>query len=132
MMKRTEAREAAFLLLFEHSFSGEEGFEMLKDLAKTCWDVDCDAYTETLYRGVSENTVMLDERIDRFSEKWKSSRLSRVMLTALRIAMFELELHGKDDAAVYINEAVELIKNYDSVESAKYANGILGSYVASL
>ena len=55
-------------------------------------------------------------------------RLSKMLLTALRIAVYEIG-YTEISPAVAINEAVNLIKIYDSPESASYGNGVLASYV---
>jgi N utilization substance protein B len=57
------------------------------------------------------------------------SRLSRVALSALRIAVFEISEQGDVPDSVAINEAVNLVKKYDTQESASYVNGVLGTYV---
>lgn len=51
-----------------------------------------------------------------------------MLLTALRIAFYEIDCTDTPDPVV-INEAINLIKTYDSPESASYGNGILASYV---
>jgi N utilization substance protein B len=46
----------------------------------------------------------------------------------LRLSLFEI-LHRDDiPQSVSINEAVELAKRYSTQESAKFINGILGSF----
>ena len=128
-MKRSEAREAAFLLLFADTFTGRSVYDDILSRAQDCWDMESDEYTKTLYNGVNDNLAVLDGIINKYSTKWQVNRLNRVMLVALRICIYEIETNGKADAAVYINEALELIKKYDMPDSVKYANGVLGSYV---
>ena len=128
-MKRSESREAAFLLLFEYCFRPEAQLEELIS-ARDSDEFPYDDYTVSLTRGVIEEVEHLDTVIDTYSTKWRSSRLSKATLTALRMAVYEIEHAERDNLeAVYINEAVNLIKKYDSVDSSKYANGILGAYV---
>lgn len=128
-MKRTESREAAFLLLFEACFKLGSRPEELISL-KTEDEFSYDGYTLSLAGGVMDSLEHLDEIINTYSNSWKSGRLSKVALTALRMAIYEIEQSQEDELeAVYINEAVNLIKKYDGIESAKYANGILGAYV---
>ncbi len=53
--------------------------------------------------------------------------MSRVDLTVLRLAVYELEYDEEDvPAGVAINEAVELAKCFGSEESGAFVNGILG------
>ncbi len=45
----------------------------------------------------------------------------------MRVAMYEM-LYFRD-VPVAINEAVEIAKHYESPETVKFINGILGSFV---
>ena len=49
-------------------------------------------------------------------------------LCAARLAIFEILYLDDVPVPIAINEAIELIKKYDSNESAKYVNGFLGSW----
>ena len=53
----------------------------------------------------------------------------RVSLCALRLAIYEIENIEDVPTATAINEAVELVKKFDGEDSAKYVNGVLGSYI---
>jgi N utilization substance protein B len=44
----------------------------------------------------------------------------------LRMATWEIVYNADVDAAVAINEAVELAKQYSTEDSAKFVNGVLG------
>jgi N utilization substance protein B len=67
----------------------------------------------------------LDEVIARFSKNWKLTRIAKVELTILRLAMHEI-LHRQDiPLRVAINEAVELAKTYGDDNSPTFVNGIL-------
>ena len=87
-----------------------------------------DDYCIKLIKGVAENKEDIDAKINSFSSKWKTDRLSRVALCAAEIAFYEIA--GKEvPPAVAVNEAVEIVKKFDTDESAKYINGVLGGYV---
>lgn len=127
-MKRSVSRESAFLLLFEASFSENPDREGILAASQEVGEVQTDEYALKLFYGVTDCLGELDAEIEKHSVKWNKNRLSRVVLTALRIAVYETEyLHL--DSSVAINEAVELIKKYDTQKAASFANGILGSFV---
>ena len=55
-------------------------------------------------------------------------RVSRIDLTILRLAIYEIE-YNKIPYKVAINEAVELAKKYGEDTSKNFVNGILASVV---
>ena len=126
-MNRKEARENVFELLFEASFAKEPDRESILELAKECRDLQPDDYILKVFNGVLDNIDYLDSEINKFSTKWKTSRLPKTSLSALRIAIFEIENLEDVPTPIAINEAVELLKKYEGEDSAKYVNGVIGS-----
>lgn len=59
---------------------------------------------------------------------WKLERISKINMTILRIAIYEI-LYKKLPYKIVINEAVELAKKYGEETSASFVNGILASIV---
>ena len=58
---------------------------------------------------------------------WSLRRLSKVALSLLRMAVFELMYQRDTPVSVVINEAVELAKTYGGQGDSAYVNGVLGS-----
>ncbi len=127
-MNRSEARNNAFILLFECSFQAEPDREEVLRLAEENHEISVDDFVLSLFHGVLDRREEIDAAISRLSNKRTLDRLSKMLLTALRIAFFEIDCTDTPDPVV-INEAINLIKTYDSPESASYGNGILASYV---
>jgi N utilization substance protein B len=127
-MKRREAREAAFLLIFEKAFHTEPVGELI-ETAVVCRALQLDEYSNRLLGLWEQNMTAIDARIEPFLTKWKLSRLPKVTLAVLRLAVCELDFFPDIPVRVTINEAVELAKNYGTEEDASYVNGVLGSYV---
>ena len=71
----------------------------------------------------------IDALIEEHSHKWKTTRLSRVALSVLRLAVYELMYCEDIPVSVSINEAVELAKSYAGEEDASFINGVLGGIV---
>ena len=67
--------------------------------------------------------------IERYAKGWKSERISRTARAILRIALCEILYMEDIPAAVAINEAVELDKNYDDPETVAFVNGVLGGFM---
>ena len=128
MLKRSEARNNAFILLFECAFVAEPDREEILSLAAENHEIVLDDFVQSLFHGVLDHMSDIDCVIAAYSKKRSLDRLSKMLLTALRIAVYEIT-YTETPPAVAINEAVNLIKTYDSPESASYGNGLLATYV---
>ena len=129
-MKRSEAREQAFQLVFEMGITGDS-VDATIDAAGMSRDLILDDFAEKLATGVEQNREKIDEQISCYIRGWKFSRLSRVAVAALRLAVYEILYEYNIPDSVSINEAVELAKKYGSVEDAPFVNGVLASVVKS-
>lgn len=130
-MKRREAREQAFALIFARSINRDTTREII-EAAREAEDAPIDAFAEAAAAGVEENEAELDGQIKSYTRGWAVARLSKVSLSVLRLAVYEI-LYEKDiPVSVSINEAVELAKKYGDAEDAPFVNGILGSLARKL
>ena len=68
----------------------------------------------------------IDAVIAQHTKNWSTDRLSRVALSVLRLAVYEMRCGSDQPEAVAINEAVELAKTYGGAEDAAFINGVLG------
>ena len=131
-MTRHEAREMAFVLVFEKSFHDELS---IVDLVETAFELDVfptNAFAENLAKKVYKNLEEIDAAIDENLVGWSAKRISRVSRAILRIAVCELLYTENMPVGVAINEAVEIAKKYATPEDASYVNGVLGSFVKKL
>ena len=126
-MKRSEAREWAFKLIFESQFHPELTFGELYVYAEGIDGFQKDKFTETLFEGVSACSHDLDELIGKYSKGWSSERMSKVSLAILRLSVFELKYLEDVPMSVSINEAVELAKKYDGDDAPAFINGVLNT-----
>ena len=83
-------------------------------------------YMSRKYRHVLEKLDEIDAMLNETSNGWKTKRMSRVDLTALRLAVYELKYDKDVPTGVAINEAVELAKRFGGETSGSFVNGILG------
>lgn len=127
-MKRRDARESAFLLIFEKMFR-EESMSEIIETAIESRAIEMDDYSKALVLKVEEVCEELDSSIGKFLDKWKLNRIPKVTLAVFRLAVCELKYFADIPVKVTINEAIELAKKYASEEDASYINGVLGSYV---
>lgn len=83
-----------------------------------------DEFMEQLVRGASEKSGEIDSRISAKSENWRLERMPAVDRNILRLAIFELN-ELKTPAAVVIDEALELARQFSGDESVSFINGVL-------
>ncbi len=125
-MTRKEAREQAFVLLFQNTFRNE-GFEELIETEKENGAYREDEYCAAVVKATIDNSEEITELIVKYAKGWKLERISRVAISALRLAICEMKYFDDIPTAVSINEAVELVKKYATADDASFVNGILGS-----
>lgn len=143
-MVRNTAREIAVHLAYELSFTDKTVDELLDSrLSSESFselagedELYADApnakqaeYIRTLVRGVAAHAPELDEFIARYARGWSFDRIPLVASAVMRVAMYEI-LYCRDiPNSVAINEAVEIAKKYETEETVRFINGILGSFV---
>ena len=126
-MKRNEAREQAFLLLFSECFNSEQSAAELIDNSEQAGEYEDDAYTRRLLNGVKENKEQIDSEIDGKLTHWKLGRIPKTTLAVLRLATYEILFCEDVPDSVAINEAVELTKRFGSEKDYAFVNGVLGN-----
>ena len=131
-MKRTEAREQAFRLLYslqlmdeknieeqleifiqENEIKDKDGIDYIKDVI-----VGTNKYNEEIEKSISEN----------IKADWDINRISKIDLTLLKLGIYEI-IYSKLPYKVVINEVVELAKKYGDDNSKSFVNAVLASIV---
>ncbi len=125
-MARRKSRELAFILLFERCFD-ETDMQEIIDRAIEARDIEPDDFALRLAKGADEYALENDQLIDQLSHRWSKTRLSKVSLAILRLALFEMFHVDETPVSVAINEAVELAKTYGGDDEAPFINGVLGA-----
>jgi N utilization substance protein B len=83
-----------------------------------------DEFMEMLVRGASNRAEEIDKRISTKSEHWRLDRMPAVDRNILRLAIYEMN-DLKTPAAVVIDEALELARQFSGDESVAFINGVL-------
>ena len=136
-MVRTELREHIFKMLFQIEFNTLE--EMPKHLELYFEELTSakekdKEYIQKKLEAVIEKLIKFDavartEEIDAIlNEKatgWKTSRMNKVDLAILRLAVYEIKWDDDVPVKVAINEAVELAKKFSGEEGPAFVNGVL-------
>lgn len=126
-MSRKASREMAMKLLYQLDFHKEQRQEQyevyLGEVSVEDKDQD---YVKDIVDGVEQNLEQIDAYIEQNSKGWKISRISRVNIAILRLAIYEIIKRDDIPVNVSINEAVELAKRYSTKDDSAFINGLLG------
>ena len=132
-MTRSQAREHIFKLLYEMQFKQEE-YEVeevvltyLENFPEENVSDNDKTFILSEVKGVQQTKESLDEEIAGAVKGWSLSRISKVDLAILRLAVYEIRCVPEIPSSVSINEAVELAKKYSQSAARSFINGILGS-----
>ena len=128
-ISRYKMREQAVLLSFERLFSDSDIDEIADNIIDSRDEYYSDYAIETA-KAIEENISDIDTLIsDHLSKGWKISRISRISLAVLRVAVYEMKYVDAVPVSVAINEAVELSKGYDEPDTVAFVNGVLGGFM---
>lgn len=126
-MTRREAREQAFMVLFEKIFDEESTISEIVEIAKENELIKINNFAEALLKEVEDNSEEVDSVIEANLQDWTLSRLPKVSLAVLRLAVAEIKYIDEVPDGVAVNEAVELAKKYGTSVDASFINGVLGA-----
>ena len=140
MMGRHELREQVFRLLFRAAFHAPEDMKEQEELfgedlpaedTQKGMDDQSVAYITERCDKIREKIPEIDDMINENTEGWDTSRMGKVELSVLRLAVYEIKFDEEIPASVAINEAVEISKKYGQESSGAFVNAILGKVVRS-
>ncbi|WP_138204480.1 transcription antitermination factor NusB [Haloimpatiens lingqiaonensis] len=129
-MNRRKSREATMKLLYGRIINKGEYEDLIEDFKENAEenieDIDFSYVIKTL-KGIEDNIVEIDSEIEKYLSGWKISRVSKVNLSILRLAIYEIKFIEEIPYRVAVNEAIELAKKYSDDKSPAFINGILGN-----
>lgn len=125
--QRRECRAAAFQYLY--AWSVNQPANLAEDLRLFFEHLeqprDYYAFADELIHGAIEHIEEIDGHIKALAHNWEFDRVAKIDLAILRLAMFEM-LYRKDiPPVVSINEAIDLSKQYSSLDAKRFINGVL-------
>lgn len=127
---RNDARENAFKLVFESLFHECEK-ELSKENLTVLKKEDDVKFFEDIMSAFEENKETLKTQIEENLKNYEYSRLFKIDLALVYVALTEIEFCGTAKA-VAINEALELAKKYSTEKSSKFINGLISAIIKSL
>lgn len=127
-MNRKLSREKGMELLFGMALNKETVEETLETFTENyegnIKELDL-TYIKQLLIGINNNKEKIDEAISGNLHNWKIDRISKVNLSILRLATYELLYDDEVPKSVAINEALEITRKYSDEKSVSFINGVL-------
>ena len=128
-MGRHELREQLVLLLFRVEFYAPEDMPdqirlFFEDNEHACSEKEAE-FIRARCLAVRDRLKEIDGLINDNTEGWNTSRMGKVELTVLRLAIYEMRCDDSIPVGVAIDEAVEIAKKYGQENSGGFVNAIL-------
>ena len=130
MSARTKSRKRALDILFGADVRDQPIAAMLDEEAgraaaqpqrESSWP-----YARELVEGVEANLTAIDAAIVEHAQGWTLDRMPALDRAIARLATWEILFNDEVPAAVAIDEAVELAKEFSTDESGAFVHGVLG------
>lgn len=133
-MKRTELRDHIFKMVFGMEFNEKTDMQAQMELyfgqLEDVKEKDLE-YIGTKTEKIAEKISEIDKLINEAAKGWKTTRMNKVDLSILRLAVYEMRWDDDVPVGVAIDEAVELAKKYSSEEGPSFVNGVLAKLAKS-
>lgn len=118
-MNRIKERKTAFEIIFTFPFNSDKSIEeIIENFFEHDEQIELTDYIRNTVFGVSDNLEEIDNKIKSSIKNRKFERLDNVCLAVMRLAVYEILYNEEIPTNVAVNEAIELIKQYDDSLSA--------------
>ena len=78
---------------------------------------------------IRKHTTEIDKHIEQAAPDFPITKINKVDLAILRLAIYELLIEKKEPENVIIDEAVEIAKEFGNETSPAFINGVLGHII---
>lgn len=130
-MSRKSARDNAFKCIYEFEFNRDKNVDTILEVCykdNNCTEIEKE-YIGQVVKGVKDKIEEIDEIILNNLKKWSISRIAKIDLAILRLAIYEINYIENIPVKVSANEAVELAKTYGNSDSKSFVNGLLAKVI---
>lgn len=133
-MTRSEGRNLAFELLYSLEIQKVDEQERQEQIELFLQENGITEKKVSEYIKQTIDGIFLQEKeiqkmiSQNLKEKWEISRISKINLALLKLAVYEI-VYSKLPYKVVVNEVVELAKKYGEDTSPSFVNGILANII---
>ena len=111
------------------NFSRNEKLTINKTIFK---DKDDKIFGWNLFKRTSENYLIYENLISKYTPQWESDRIAVIDSLLLKMCITEFKFFENIPYNVSLNEYVEISKDYSSINSSSFINGILNNIMKDL
>ena len=111
------------------NFSRDEKLTINKTIFK---DKDDKIFGWNLFKRTSENYLIYENLISKYTPQWESDRIAVIDSLLLKMCITEFKFFENIPYNVSLNEYVEISKYYSSTNSSSFINGILNNVMKDL
>lgn len=122
---RRDARVGAFKLIFETLFKDADEETFLEVMSSLKKDAD-KTFCEEIFKAYLKHKEELEKEVSLNAKNFDISRVYKVDLALILLALTEVT-YLQTPKAVAINEAIEISKNYSTLDSKKFINGVVSA-----
>lgn len=126
-MTRREIRDSAFKLVFEQLLRDDD-IQELYDIAEEIEEITVNDEVKKIVEGTISHAAELDNIISGYSKSRSLSRISKLNIAILRIALYESIYDENTPMNAAISEAIKLSMVYTYQEDTAFINGVLGAF----
>ena len=126
-MTRREIRDSAFKLVFEQLLRDDDINELYA-IAEEIDEITVNDEVKKIVEGTLAHAEELDSIIAGYSKSRSLSRISKLNIAILRIAIFESLYDDNTPMNAAISEAIKLSMVYTYQEDTSFINGVLGAF----
>ena len=134
MVQRREVRELVIQALYAEEVGKNDWEQILTALIKPKFRDNKKNYrfAERLFLETLNHQQTLDEIVALHIKNWRIERLTVIDKAILRAALCEFLYFEEIPTKVTINEAIEIAKDYSTLKSGNFINGILDAALEQL
>lgn len=127
---RSDAREAAFQIVFASLFGGDSGEGFRKKLYKKFkLNAEETAFAESLVSLAEEHGEELKGKLAEKVTRFADYRIFPVDRAIMLVALAEIFYVEEVPPVVSVSEAAALARKYSAETSANFVNGVLGGFI---
>ena len=124
--KRHLSRIAVMQVLFERESREIDVQKSLALNAEELGEIDQE-FADDLMTGVLKREGDVKEMVEKYAPDWSLERMDPIARSILIIGAYELLFADDAPPPVVMNESIEIAKEYGTVESGKFVNGVLNA-----
>ena len=127
---RTDAREAAFKIVFASLFQQESEKNFRANIYRGAkLSEEERTFAEALVNAVNDNREVLCAQIAERVERFAENRIFPVDKAIMLVALAEINYFDDIPSVVSVSEAADLARKYSTEKSADFVNGVLGGII---